>query len=55
MKNDKFVLGLDIGISSVGWALVNIDDDGKPTKIKDVGVRIFTPGENSTLTESKFL
>lgn len=53
MKNEKFVLGLDIGISSIGWALVDIDDEGKPTKIKDVGVRIFTPGENVKTGESK--
>ncbi len=53
MKNEKFVLGLDIGISSIGWALVDIDDEGKPTKIKDVGVRIFTPGENIKTGESK--
>ena len=53
MNKEKYVLGLDIGISSVGWALVNIDESGNPVKIKDVGVRIFTPGENVKTGESK--
>lgn len=53
MKNEKFVLGLDIGISSVGWALLTLNDDNKPTKIKDLGVKIFSPGENVKTGASK--
>lgn len=52
-ENDKYVLGLDIGISSVGWALIDLDEDNKPIKIRDVGVRIFSPGENVKTGESK--
>lgn len=39
-------LGLDIGTTSVGWAVLNIDDNGDPNKIIDLGVRIFDAAEN---------
>ncbi len=53
MEKEKFILGLDIGISSVGWSLMSINDKNEPYKIKDVGVRIFSPGENVKTGESK--
>ncbi len=38
----KFVLGLDLGPNSIGWALIN-DDPVKPTESKliNLGVRVF--------------
>lgn len=54
MKN-KYVLGLDIGISSVGWGMLALDDQGKPYRIIDTGVKIFLPGENVKTGESKNL
>ena len=39
----KYVLGLDIGIGSVGWAVVSAE--GNP-RIENFGVRIFDSGEN---------
>ena len=42
----KLVLGLDLGITSIGWALVNIDDKIENNKIIDSGVRIFTIAEH---------
>ncbi len=47
----KVVLGLDLGITSIGWALVNVDEldseakEIKNNKIIDSGVRIFTKAE----------
>ncbi|MDO4282832.1 MAG: type II CRISPR RNA-guided endonuclease Cas9 [Clostridia bacterium] len=38
-------IGLDIGITSVGWAVVKDDDMGEPVKILDLGVRIFEAAE----------
>ena len=52
-QNKKYVLGLDIGISSVGWGLIELNDKNEPYKIKDTGVRIFNPGENVKTGESK--
>ena len=52
MYENKYILGLDIGISSVGWALLAVDENNNPCRIIDVGSRIFTPGEE-TSGESK--
>lgn len=54
----KRILGLDLGISSIGWALIDINDEefinnesgevfAKQGKIIDSGVRIFDPCENN--------
>ncbi|MDR0467276.1 MAG: type II CRISPR RNA-guided endonuclease Cas9, partial [Campylobacteraceae bacterium] len=43
----KKVLGLDIGIGSVGWSVISRDDsDRNKSEILQVGVRIFTKAEN---------
>ena len=43
----KVVLGLDLGITSIGWALVNVDEKNiQNNKIIDSGVRIFTIAEH---------
>ena len=43
----KIVLGLDLGITSIGWALVDVDDNNlQNNKILDSGVRIFTIAEH---------
>lgn len=39
MKN--FILGLDVGVGSVGWAVINLDK----LRIENCGVRIFESGE----------
>lgn len=49
----NYILGLDIGISSVGWGLLEIDDNNNPYKIIDVGSRIFTPGEIEKTGDSR--
>ena len=43
----KIVLGLDLGITSIGWALVKSDDENiENNEIIDSGVRIFTIAEH---------
>lgn len=37
----KRVLGLDLGTSSVGWALLEFDGEGMPADLIDLGVRHF--------------
>lgn len=44
----NYVLGLDIGIASVGWGLLELDETKKPFRILDVGSRIFSAGEETT-------
>lgn len=53
MYNNKYILGLDIGISSVGWGLLLLDEDYNPYRILDVGSRIFTPGEVEKTGDSR--
>ncbi|WP_428739261.1 type II CRISPR RNA-guided endonuclease Cas9 [Sulfurimonas sp.] len=43
----KLILGLDVGITSIGWALILIDKENNlNNKIIDSGVRIFTIAEH---------
>nr|WP_314765267.1 type II CRISPR RNA-guided endonuclease Cas9 [uncultured Neisseria sp.] len=41
----NYILGLDIGIASVGWTIVEIDDKENPIRLIDLGVRIFERAE----------
>lgn len=41
----RYTLGLDIGIASVGWAVLQNNMDGEPIKIERLGVRIFDSAE----------
>ena len=45
-----YVLGLDLGSASLGWALIALDSQHNPTGLIRAGVRIFQPGvEGSAL------
>ena len=37
----RYRIGLDIGIASIGWAIINEDE----SRIEDLGVRIFKKAE----------
>lgn len=37
----NYILGLDIGIASVGWAMVEIDEEENPIRLIDLGVQKF--------------
>ena len=42
----KYSIGLDIGITSVGYAVMLLDDNDEPFKIHKMGSRIFDIAEN---------
>ncbi|TDX86159.1 type II CRISPR RNA-guided endonuclease Cas9 [Epilithonimonas xixisoli] len=42
----KNILGLDLGTNSIGWALIEIDDNGTPIKIIAMGSRIIPMSSN---------
>ncbi len=49
----KRIFGFDVGIASLGWAVIDMDDDKDPEKQEEItgeiagaGVRIFPPAEN---------
>lgn len=37
----RYSLGLDIGSESVGWAVVELDEENRPIRLVDMGVRCF--------------
>jgi len=41
---EPYVLGLDLGVESVGWAVIDLDQDGTPCGIRRAGVRCFDSG-----------
>lgn len=47
-----YVLGLDIGITSVGWATLALDMQDEPVRILDLGARIFERAEIPKTGES---
>lgn len=46
----KKILGLDLGTNSIGWALVNTDENSKPCSIAGMGSRII-PMDAATLSD----
>jgi len=43
-SEQPYVLGLDLGSASLGWALIGIDALDEPVSLIRAGVRIFEPG-----------
>lgn len=41
----KYRLALDIGIASVGWSVLVLDEKDNPCRIENLGVRKFIPAE----------
>lgn len=41
----NYVLGLDVGIASVGWAVLELDEKDEPIRIVDLSSRIFDEAE----------
>ena len=41
----KYRLALDIGIASVGWSVLMLDEKDNPCRIENLGVRKFIPAE----------
>lgn len=49
--SQKYVLGLDLGSASLGWALIALDEYDSPISLIRAGVRIFEPGVDGTALE----
>ena len=54
-KYYRYNLGVDLGIASIGTALVLTDEAGNPTKSLDLGVRIFSVPEGAATRRAKRL
>lgn len=46
-----YLIGLDLGTSSIGYAVFGIDENEKPVELLDVGVRIFPDGRDAKTKE----
>lgn len=44
----KKVLGLDLGVSSIGWSVIGVDKDGDPSEILGMGSRIVPLSPDDT-------
>ena len=42
----KYRLGIDLGTSSLGWAILRLDSQGQPCAVVKTGVRIFSTGRD---------
>ncbi len=42
-----YILGLDLGVQSVGWAIIDVHEAGTPCGIRRSGVRCFDSGVGS--------
>ena len=47
----KYVLGLDVGSASLGWAMIRLSESGNPVSVLRTGVRIFEPGVDGSSLE----
>ena len=47
MLMSKHVLGLDLGVGSIGWCLIALDAQGDPAEILGMGSRVV-PLNNAT-------
>ncbi len=43
----KYKIGLDLGCTSLGWAVVELDQDNNVRRLVDMGVRIFPDGRDA--------
>lgn len=42
----RYRLGLDLGVNSLGWCALALDDKGEPCDVLVMGVRLFTDGRD---------
>lgn len=49
----KYRLGLDLGVASIGSAIIELDDENNPKQIIDTGVRIFEVSEGAADRRAK--
>ncbi len=47
-----YVLGVDLGANSVGWAILEVDN-GSPARLIDSGVRVFEAGVEGDIASGK--
>ncbi|HEX5316732.1 MAG TPA: hypothetical protein VFX22_08780, partial [Candidatus Kapabacteria bacterium] len=46
-------MGIDLGSASLGWAAINLDQNGKPSNLVRAGVRIFEPAVSGDIEKGQ--
>jgi len=46
-----YIMGLDVGATSLGWCILQLDKNERPVKLERMGVRIFSDGRDSKSQE----
>jgi CRISPR-associated endonuclease Csn1 len=49
----RYVLGINLGCASCGWAAIGLNAQHQPTKLLRAGVRIFNPGVTGDIDRGK--
>jgi CRISPR-associated endonuclease Csn1 len=44
LSRKPYILGLDLGVQSIGWAIIDLDDGDHPCALRRAGVRCFDSG-----------
>ncbi len=45
-EKGAYRLGLDLGANSLGWSVIRLDAEGRPTRLGPMGVRIYPDGRD---------
>lgn len=53
MAGQSYLLSLDLGVASIGWALIALGNDGEPTNIIRIGTHLFDSGVVSDFLAGK--
>lgn len=51
VKMKKYRIGIDMGVTSIGWALLELNDNNEPVDVMKMGVRIFPDGRDAKTRE----
>lgn len=49
----RYVLGIDLGSASLGWAAIGLSEDAAPTELLCAGVRIFDPAVSGDIEKGQ--
>lgn len=51
MAENNVIFGLDLGVASVGWSVMNADAEGNPVAVHAAGASIFSAGTDGSLND----
>ncbi|PWM54584.1 MAG: type II CRISPR RNA-guided endonuclease Cas9 [Dielma fastidiosa] len=52
LVKEKYILGIDLGVGSVGWSCMAVNNENEPIRIIDLGSRVFS-AENGSMEDRR--